>query len=86
MTITLLALDMLSVILVLFLLLYVLCMITNVYAERAHWRTKGLFDDRVPVRKSAKELEAKYTLLRRRLTQIKQRKLGDQKVAAPRPK
>jgi hypothetical protein len=86
MTITLLTLDMLSVILVLFLSLYVLCIITNVYDDRAYRRTKGLFDDRVPVRKSAKELEAKYTLLRRRLTQIKQRKLGDEKRAEPRPK
>jgi hypothetical protein len=88
MTITLLVLDLLSVILVLLLLLYVLYLIMNFYDERTYKLREENRPPRWPfgyparVWNSTKELETRYTLLRRRLMLIRQRKLRDHKLAA----
>jgi hypothetical protein len=89
MTITLLVLDLLRVLLVLFLLLYVLVLIENFYDGRIYRlsdenkRPWSPFGYRARVSKSAKELETQHTLLRRRLTLIRRRKLRSHKFAAP---
>jgi hypothetical protein len=88
MTITLLVLDLLRVLLVLFLLLYVLVLIENFYDGRVYrlrdenkW-LRRLFGYRAHVWKSTKELEMRYTLSRRKLTLDRARKLRNHKFAA----
>jgi hypothetical protein len=87
MTITLLVLDLLRVLLVLFLLLYVLVLIENFYDGRIYrlsdenkWLRRP-FGYPGRVWKSTK-LETRYTLLRRRLTLDRARKLRNHKFAA----
>jgi hypothetical protein len=88
MTITLLVLDLLRVLLVLFLLLYVLVLIENFYDGRVYrlreenkW-LRPPFGYRARVWKSTKELATRYTLLRRKLTLDRARKLRNHKFAA----
>jgi hypothetical protein len=88
MTITLLVLDLLRVLLVLFLLLYVLVLIENFYDGRIYRLRdenrppRWPFGYRARVWKSTKGLETRYTLLRRRLTLDRARKLRNHKFAA----
>jgi hypothetical protein len=92
MMITLLVLDLLRAILVLFLLLYVLYLITNFYDERTYrvmdentrlWKPFGCWPR---IWKSAKELEMRHALLRKSLTRRTRRKLRNRWFAEHIPK